>query len=315
MLLTNEELKPLCHGGYRFEETEDGYLQHHHFSTEQLAYLKSVSEVWYCRGISCAGKTIEFVTDATEFSFEYKIGWVGTLDTIEIMIDGVVEKVFVGSELPEMGKITHTMKSGSKEVVVYLFADAQIVIKSFETNAPVKPVQKGERVLWMGDSITQGYGPYRSAHTYVNVANRILNYELLNQGLGGYKYDKNSLLPLEGFCPDKIIIAYGTNQYAQDGRECVEEYYEKLVKMYPGIPVICITPIYRNINEELMEKFVAFSEIIKDVCSGYDNVSVIDGLKLMGHTKDYLHDDVHPNALGCEVYGRNLAEIIRNRKL
>ena len=64
-----------------------------------------------------------------------------------------------------------------------------------------------------------------------------------------------------------------------------------------------------------MEKFVAFSEIIKDVCSGYDNVSVIDGLKLMGHTKDYLHDDVHPNALGCEVYGRNLAEIIRNRKL
>ena len=42
---------------------------------------------------------------------------------VEIMIDGVVEKVFVGSELTEMGKITHAMKSGSKEVVVYLFAD------------------------------------------------------------------------------------------------------------------------------------------------------------------------------------------------
>ena len=315
MQLSIEELKSIYYGGYRFEETDDGYLHAHHYSPEQIEYFRSISEIWYYRSLSNAGKTLDFITEATELSFEYKLLWIGTIDTIEIMIDGVIKRVFHEDEISDMGKISYTMASGKKRVVIYLPADAQILIRNFEINAPVENVVKGEKVLWMGDSITQGYGPYRSSHTYVNVANRILNYNVVNQGLGGYRYDKGSLMDLDGFYPDKIITAFGTNQYMTDGRECVEEYYRKLSELYPDVPVISITPLYRIETPEKLAKLVEFSDIIKEVCSSYDNITVIDGFSLMGHTQDYLHDAVHPNALGCEMYGRNLADIIIKENL
>ena len=68
-----------------------------------------------------------------------------------------------------------------------------MLIRNMEINATFTPAKKNEKVLWMGDSITQGFGPLRSAHTYVSVANRLLNYDILNQGIGGYVYDKNVL--------------------------------------------------------------------------------------------------------------------------
>ena len=33
-------------------------------------------------------------------------------------------------------------------------------------------------------------------------------------------------------------------------------------------------------------------------------------MKLVPHFPEYFLDNLHPNALGCEIYGRNLAEAI-----
>lgn len=90
--------------------------------------------------------------------------------------------------------------------------DYKIIWKGSPDSKVMRAV-KNEKVLWLGDSITQGYGPLRSSCTYVSVANRILNYDIINQGIGGYIYDKNSLMKMEGYEPDKIIVALGTNQY------------------------------------------------------------------------------------------------------
>ena len=35
------------------------------------------------------------------------------------------------------------------------------------------------------------------------------------------------------------------------------------------------------------------------------------GFRLVPHLPEYFLDNLHPNALGAEVYGRNLAEAIR----
>ncbi len=37
---------------------------------------------------------------------------------------------------------------------------------------------------------------------------------------------------------------------------------------------------------------------------------VIDGMKLVPHFNEYFLDTLHPNCLGCEVYGRNLAVLL-----
>ena len=44
--------------------------------------------------------------------------------------------------------------------------------------------------------------------------------------------------------------------------------------------------------------------------SKYHNVTVIDGMQMVPHFPEYFLDNLHPNALGCEIYGRNLAEAI-----
>ena len=52
-------------------------------------------------------------------------------------------------------------------------------------------------------------------------------------------------------------------------------------------------------------------EDIKRIVSKYKNIRVVEGFKLVPHLEEYYLDNLHPNCLGTEVYGRNLVEEIR----
>lgn len=311
MKLTNEQLKTIYFGALYFQETEDGYLRSFQYTKEQMEYFEKVSEFWFERCSAGSAKTLEFSTKATQLSFDYKIIWAGSDDSIEMAVDGLVSKIFYVKDIAKEGRFTFDMPEGRKNVIIYLPADATVWIRNFEINGEFVPAKKGEKVLWMGDSITQGYGPLRSAHTYVSVANRLLNYDILNQGIGGYVYDKNVLTEMEGYRPDKIIISMGTNQFGSPTMQDVEEYYERLKEVYGETPVLCITPIWRGDVPGGEPTLVRFCQNIKKICEGYSNITVVDGFKLVPHLSEYFLDDLHPNELGCEIYGRNLVLAIQ----
>ena len=262
--MTNEELQNIYFGAYSFDE-QDGYLMSYQYTKEQIAYFKQAFEFWYERCTASTAKTLEFTTDAQNISFDYKFFWKGSEDSFELCIDGLIADIKYVKDLPEEGTIKFTLPAGTKDVIIYLPADATVGIKNFEIDASVMPADKGEKVLWLGDSITQGYGPDRSAETYVSVANRLLNYDIINQGIGGYIYDKKSLMKMEGYTPDKIIVALGTNQFwTEDGRKAVEEYYEALTGLYGNdIPILCISPIWRgDIPVDARPKFTEFCNTV-----------------------------------------------------
>ena len=310
--MTNEELRKYYFGAYFFEETEDGYLQAFQYSNQQMEYFRGSFDFWYDRCMATTAKTIEFETGATEVSFDYKFVWRGSEDSFELWIDGLATEIAYVKDLPDEGSISWSMPEGAKQVVIYLPADATVLIKSFEVNGDVLPVTKAEKVLWLGDSITQGYGPLRSAHTYVSVANRLLNYDIINQGIGGYIYDKKSLMKMDGYQPDKIIVALGTNQFGMKDMTMVEEYYETLTGIYgTEIPIPAISPIWRGDRPEEYDVFLHFCKEVKRIAGSYPNVCVLDGLTLVPHLSEYYRDNLHPNCLGAEVYGRNLVEAIR----
>jgi hypothetical protein len=311
MKLSNEQLKSIYFGAYNFLETKDGYLKTFQYSNEQMQYFKKLNDFWFERCDATNGKTLEFTTSATQFSFEYQIIWIGSEDTIELAVDGIIMKVLYVENLKKEGKLSFDLAEGDKKVIVYLPMDATIVIRSFECNAQVNLTQKEARVLWMGDSITQGYGSFRSAHTYVNVASRLLNYDTINQGIGGYVYDKRVLMSMENYHPDKIVISLGTNQYETTSMKDIEEYYERLYEVYGDTPVLCITPIWRGDALHQIQVLERFSQELKSICAIYSNIKVIDGFKLVPHTSEYFIDEVHPNALGAEIYGRNLVLAIK----
>ena len=309
----NELLKDLYFGAYSFKETEDGYLQAYQYSDKQMQYFEGAFDFWYDRSMASTAKTIEMVTDATKVSFDYKFLWVGSQDSFELAIDGLVNRIVYVKDLDETGHIEWNLPEGNKRVVIYLPADATVLLKNFEINSEAKRPEKKERVLWLGDSITQGYGPLRSAQTYVSVANRILDYDVINQGIGGYIYDKNSLMPMPGYVPDKIIVALGTNNHHDAAKTSdITEYYDTLTDLYgSGIPILCISPIWRGDNPADYDNFVAYCNMIRKTAGSYKNVTVVDGFTLVPHLSEYYLDNLHPNLLGAETYGRNLAEVIR----
>ena len=312
MILTNKELQNFYFGAYSFEERDDGYLQAFQYTKEQMEYFKGAFDFWYDRCMATTAKTIEMKTDAQKISLEYKIIWKGSEDSFELMIDGLITKIDYVKDVKEEGKLEWQLPAGMKNVVIYLPADATILIRNFEIDSKAERPVKNEKVLWLGDSITQGFGPLRSAQTYVSVANRLLNYDIVNQGIGGYVYDKKSLLKMPGYTPYKIIVALGTNQYGSETMKDVEEYYESLMKVYGNeIPVLCISPLWRGDKPEDSAIFQRFCDNIKKIAGSYKNVKVIDGFKLVPHLSEYYLDNLHPNCLGTETYGRNLVEEIR----
>lgn len=311
MLLSNEQLKSIYFGALRFEETADGYLQAFQYTQSQMEYFKKTSDFWYERCFASNAKTFEFTTSATEISFGYKFIWKGSEDTVELYVDGLPEKIYYVKDMEEEGTLSFDLKEGEKEVIIYLPADATVLVRDFEINADFAPAKKGEKVLWIGDSITQGFGPFRSSHIYVNIANRILNYDILNQGIGGYIYDKNTMVPMEGYTPDKIIISMGTNQFGTETMDDIEEYYKCLKEVYGDTLVLCISPIWRGDCPDGFDTLDRFCGNVKKIAGQYSNITVVDGFTLVPHLEEYFLDKLHPNCLGMELYGRNLADAIK----
>lgn len=311
--LSTEELKNIYFGAYSFAETEDGYLQAFQYTQAQMDYFKRAQEFWYDRCMASTAKTLEFTTRARRISFEYRIVWQGSQDSFEAYVDGLATDIRYVKDLETEGTLCFSLPQGEKRVTIYLPADATVLIRGFTSDAAVeRPESKTAKVLWLGDSITQGFGPLRSSCTYVSVANRLLNYDVINQGIGGYVYDKNSLMKMEGYDPDKLIVALGTNQFGTKSMKDVEEYYETLTGIYGAEkPVLCITPLWRGDVPNGLPTLTRFCENVKAIAGKYQNVKIADGFKLVPHLPEYYLDKLHPNCLGAEVYGRNLADTIR----
>lgn len=311
MKLTNQELQSIYFGAYDFTETSDGYLMAHQYTREQEEYFKGASDFWYERCTASTAKTLEFSTDATRVSFAYRLLWLGSMDSFEICVDGLITEIQYVKELPREGTITFDLPEGEKNVILYLPADALAVIRDFEINSRFRPAVKGEKVLWLGDSITQGFGPLRSAQTYVSAANRLLDYDIINQGIGGYVYDPKVLVEMKGYQPDKIIVALGTNQYGTESMDAIEAYYESITKLYPNVPILAITPLWRGDNPAGIPTLERFCEKLKAIISRYEIVTMVEGWKLVPHLKEYFLDLLHPNQLGTEVYANNLVREIK----
>ena len=310
--LTNSELRRIWFGAYSFRETADGWLQAFQYSDAQMDYFRSGFDFWYDRCMATTAKTLEMTTAARTVSFRYRFIWKGSLDSFELAVNRQIADIRYVKDLPEEGRLTFTLPEGEKDAVIYLPADATVLLRDCEIDGPFTPAVKAKKVLWLGDSITQGYGPLRSGQTWVSVAGRRLGWDILNQGIGGYVYDKKSLMKMDGYDPDRIVVALGTNQFGCETMRDVEEYYETLIGLYGAeIPILCVTPLWRGDVPDGLPTLTRFCANVAAIAGRYPNVTVVDGFTLVPHLPEYFLDNLHPNALGCEVCGRNLAEAVR----
>lgn len=310
MFLNNDEIRKYFFGVYTFKPMGE-YLALYRCSEEQIENT-AYDEFYQDRTKFTASVHLNFTAEAKRFSFDYKIVKMSLRDTFDMYINGVLCDHRLENETPSEGNVSFDLPEGKNEVDLYFPIDAEIQVKRFFIDGEIlPPPQKKEKVLWLGDSITQGAGGFMGGQTFVNIVTRKMNYDSLNQGLGGFRFDTHILKPLPEFVPDRVFVALGTNDWCDGLEQRVEEFFGILEDLYPDIPKIAITPLWRGDIPEKNTENLFKSDIIRKVCSKYPEITVIDGFELVPHVPQCFWDNVHPNAWGYELFANNLIERIR----
>ena len=230
MKLSKEALTNLTHGSiYNIEK--DGYIVYYHCIQKQIDHLEKVDKFLFDRVVSSASITIEFDTDATSFSFDYRLFSIGSLDSIDIYVNNEPFKFVSLEKYVGPGTVEITLPEGKKRVVVYLPCDSESGVKNFCINGTFESVKKRkETILCYGDSITQGYGSYKTSITYINVLAKNLDVEVVNQGIGGYWFDEEYICPIGETNPDKILVSLGANQlWSPDKYDRIDKFFVNLI--------------------------------------------------------------------------------------
>lgn len=316
MKLSNVSIKKLIKGACYFEEKE-GYLCSYHYTKEHLDYF-SQFEFWDARSRVSAGIRLELITDATQIGFKLKAFSDSSQSTVDLYVDGFAHSIYYIANRGEY-KVAFEMPQGKKRVSIYFPVDSEIGIKALTFNGSYKSVKdRRTKTLVIGDSITQGYGGVYAGASYINILARENGLEILNQAIGGYRFDEGGVRKIDGFDPDRIIVALGTNYYdcpeIYDYEAATKSFFKKLNELFGEKKTVVLTPVWRGDNTK-WDRLNWCIQVIRDACANYENITVIDGFKLIPPLGEYyMTDKVHPNPLGMSTMAKNLEKELKKIK-
>lgn len=320
MRLSAKTLIKFARGGASYK-ADKGVFRAFRFSEKQIEYMCSdaFEQGWKNWAMHTGAIRLEFKTDATKISFDYVASsWIKESNTVDFIVDGRLEAVYRVDDSSK-GHIEHTMKQGYKKIIICLPCITSFGIKNFTLNGGYKSVKfPSKKILILGDSITHGGGPTMSSATYVNMLAMKTGYEIIGQGIAGYRYEpRESMMVVDGFNPDKVVVFLGTNCYeashienGYDYKRAVYEYYDKLTRLYPETPILCVTPLWRNNNVD-WERFSWCINTIKSACARYDRIKVVDGLDIVPHADEFFADKIHPTAYGSTFIANAIEKALK----
>lgn len=307
-------------------ETPDGLVPVRFTDAQFKAYSRDPAKA--VRSFCPSGVTLDLLTDAAWFELDFKVlGNARDYHYFDVCIDHVLFAA-PGSLCAEAGgsfRQELPFAGTKRRLTVHLPHCTHLAITDFRLPpgalAEAAPTA-GKKLLCLGDSITQGMDALHPSSTYPALLARFLDMECLNQGVGGHTFRADSLDPALPYKPDLITVAYGTNDWRHnespgDLKESCAEFFDKLVSIFPGTPVIAITPFWRADMGEKMASgtFMEMVETIEKVCGVYKTVRNVSGLGLMPHLPEFMYDKrLHPNETGFLHIALGLARELQEYK-
>ena len=307
MKLSLESIKKLTVGAVEIEQAADG-IHFYKMQKCQIEAFYALSEILGFRALTTTGIRLDFETDSEYLAFEVKGG-----TKFEYLIDGVYcgtipdSRVRIGLSAP--CRVTLCFPSHEIGVIdnVELSDGATATRHKFD-----------KKVLFIGDSITQGWNSGIDTLSYAYRTSFALNFDSIIQGVGG-AYFHASTFADSGFDPDTVIVAYGTNDvnHFKTKDEMVEKlrlYLEKVKETYKKSEICAISPIWVSGGSEekrmgnLWECYALIADEIEKC-----GVEHIRGLDLVPHDRRFFADDLHPNAEGFGEYAGKLGEILDDK--
>ncbi|QJD84513.1 SGNH/GDSL hydrolase family protein [Cohnella herbarum] len=318
-------LKSLFTGCLDVTETEEGVAPVRF--TERQLNVYAPNEGLSIRSRCLAGCRLELRTDSEYIRFDFiRKSSVRNFIYFDIWVDGrwVAD---IGEDNPEgqAGSFCYETSSSVGEVrhiCIYLPHCAEIIFRSFELspNAVCEPVgQTYSGLLCLGDSISQGMDAKHPSSTYATLLARSLDMPLLNQGVGGYIFNADSLDENMPYKPQIVTVAYGTNDWVLHEtiarfRDKCAGYIDTVCQQYAYARIYVITPIWRSIRNEQkpLGTFDELVQMIKEICAGFPEIHVIDGESLVANYGRLFADGTHPIDEGFVHMALNLYKQIRN---
>ena len=226
------------------------------------------------------------------------------------------------------------------------YTPGQKISPALEVNPPY---WRGKTILWMGDSITNGYGSQFN-NSFATLVPLHLDCNYINEAIDGealavYSGDETLRTPLVDHyvnMPDEadaVCVAIGSNDWnyghSPFGDMTSADKYtfygalkilcEGLMKKYLGKPIVFFTPIKRIQNDSPKyyetnsrgKTLEDYANAIKEVC-GFYGIPVLDLFNecminpLIPEIKEaYIPDGVHPNIHGHKILARRITGYLK----
>ena len=340
MKLSLDKIREITCGAVTVEET-DGVFRFYRFTEEQRETYKRIKPDrvdFYNKCLATAGVKLRFTTDSRTLSlkiftpeenkgssrkyFAFDVVVNGEkIDSLSNFTDSQMTDNYTGTVLESgnFGKI-FDLGQGEKSVCVYFpFSIAPDITEiGIDDGAFIKPVKSPKKMICFGDSITHGYDALHPSAMYTAKLALALSAEEYNKGIGGDIFFPELAAVRDGFDPDYITVAYGTNDWSgcprNATRDRIKRFFENLRENYPAAKIFAITPIWRaeSVEERNYGEFSLVGQDIKEICGDIGGITVIDGFNLVPHDPNCFGDlRLHPNDKGFEHYFKNLYSEIK----
>ncbi|MDD5598547.1 MAG: SGNH/GDSL hydrolase family protein [Victivallaceae bacterium] len=294
-------------GAYRFFRMTDGL--NNFFGDNEGAVI---------RALNTSGVRIGFITDSESLAMEVLYGkFSRPIFTIDVIVNGEHKMTFSpDTHVEKFSFSTELPGTGEKTVEIFLPVMAECAVKGIvlDPGSRLEAMpEKPERILFTGDSITQGMTVTTPALTYPAQAAAVLKADFHNVAVGGATMQQEIaplLLELEW---QKVFIAFGVNDFSQDRFPDVfgDEIRGmlKTLSTREAAEIFLITPIpwALRTNPNSIGLFLEdYREVLRETAKSFPKVKVIEGAKLVPDDPEYYVDNIHPNDLGASEYADNL---------
>lgn len=312
MRLTLEQIREIAVGAISVTQENNG-IHFAKFTEKQIAAWFELRQDLGERSNCTAGVRLDFHTNSHKLAFSASAG-----NKFELYINGMFRKQFLMNAVRENNKhaeiaLTDALGESLDQVRVTLYFPAHEVgvleWMELDDGATVTPHRFDRKILFVGDSITQGWAASYDSLSYANRTSLFFNAESVIQGICG-AYFHESTFDRINFDPDWVIVAYGTNDFGKHStfeelRAHASTYLGLIAKEYCGKRLLYISPIWRERQEKPMGSFRECREALIDeaIKAGFSH---IDGLTLVPNDPAFFTDGLHPDNLGFSFYAESL---------
>ena len=303
-------IKSITVGAVRVWEEPDG-VHFSRFTEEEEAGWYTCTKVLGDRSRSLCGIRLDFKTDASEVAFMLTSG-----NSVDVWLNGVYNRSLKFADVREAGEtevripLVDQLGTPLAETRVTLWLPCHgggaLGFLDAVGATYIRPLTYRHHILFLGDSITQGWNSARESMSFASRVTRFYDADSLNCSVGG-GYFSTATIGRNGYSPEMIVVAYGTNDFARSEspeslRENCAAYLDKVKTLYPNVPVFVVTPIFRHDHDD--RKSGSFAGVRKAVAAeaAARGMHVIDGFSLFPTDEYYFWDKVHPNESGFAEY-------------